>query len=548
MGRGFVVRPTLLCALITGLLFFSGCGDNNSSTNSFGSTGVSFDATVCESLAGLEIDALSIDLPTSGGSVTSATWAVDAEVNYGQCDVYGEIYPVDPTAPNIEFRVSLPENWNGRALQLGGGGLNGSIRDTAGSYRYQPSGQLTPLQSGFVVLAGDSGHQTAGGSFALNAEALLNYGQQSIKKTHDAALAIVQAAFGMDPDYFYFHGFSQGGHEALDAAGRYPDDYDGVVSGTPALNVAMMHAGHGWVYKEALYADGGAGWVNPAKQTLLVSSVYAACDPIDGVTDGIISDIAGCLDVFDVQDLRCEGGANTGDDCLSDVEIETLDTLASSNDIGIDFNGNSVAAPFPIYNGGLLNLGRYSLGASAVPSNPAASTDAWHYQVGDTNAKYFITGNAAEDYVNFNIYDYEDRVSELAQIMDTTGVSFQRAHDNGVKVILFTGLADDGISPYNTFQFYERLVANLGLDTVEEFLKFYTIPGMSHGFGPFVAGYDSLPALMNWVENGVAPSNQVVEDTNAATAGRTRPLCEYPTWPLFTGTDENDASSFTCVY
>ncbi|TFV85351.1 tannase/feruloyl esterase family alpha/beta hydrolase [Microbacterium sp. dk485] len=512
------------------------------------------DAERCAALVGMEIDAAEIGLPTTGAAVTAAEWVTETN---GQCRVKGDIRPVDPTAPNITFQVNLPDNWNSRALQMGGGGLNGTLVAATGPYRYQPPGQPTPLQDGFVTLGSDGGHQGGGGSFALNAEALLNYGQHSIKKTHDVAMSLMKAAYSAEPEWFYFAGFSQGGHEALDAAGRYSDDYDGVVAGTPAYNVTMMHAGWGDVYKNALYADGGAGWVNPAKQTLLVDSVYATCDPIDGLADGIISDISGCLEAFDVQTLRCPDGADTGDTCLSDAQIATLDTLASPNDIGIDIAGNSVAAPNPIYNGGLLAggtiagsaiRGQYNLGLAPTPSNPAVpAQDAWHYQTGDTNAKWFVTGDPTLDYLDFDLRAHAERVSELGDIVDTTNVDFTPAHDKGVKILLYTGLADDGISPYNTIQFYDRQVAAMGKEKVDEFLKFYTIPGMSHGFGPFVAGFESLPALMKWVEEGVEPGTLTAIDTVAATAGRERPVCEYPTWPQYTGEDPDSADSFTCV-
>lgn len=504
----------------------------------------SIDAVECAALTGWSIPADAIEVPTTGAVVSSAEWVAESN---GQCRVKGKINPVDPTAPGVQFQVNLPDNWNGRALQMGGGGLNGSLVAATGSYRYQPPAQPTPLQDGFVTLGSDGGHQGGGGSFALNDESLLDYGQLSIKKTHDVALALIDRAFGVDPDWFYFAGFSQGGHEALDAAGRYSDDYDGVVAGTPAYNVAMMHIGHGSVYRDALYGDGGAGWVNPAKQTLLVNAVYEACDPIDGLADGIISDTAGCLDAFDVQSLRCADGADTGDDCLSDAQIATLDTLASPNDVGFDIAGNSVAAPFPIYNGGLLNVGRYHLGLTPEPHNPATADDAWHFQVLDTQAKWMITKDPTVDTLNLDLTAYADRIEELGDILDTTSVDFTPARDKGVKVLLYTGMADDGISPYNTIQFYDRLVDDMGQEAVDEFLRFYTIPGMSHGFGPFVAGFESLPALMAWVEEGVEPDGLSAVDTVAATAGRERPVCEYPSWPQFTGGDPDSASSFTCV-
>jgi hypothetical protein len=513
---------------------------------------VPFGSAQCAALTGLELSSKAIDLPTTGAVVTEALW-MQTPAN-GQCRVKGSIHPVDPAAPVIGFQVNLPSNWNGRALQMGGGGLNGTLVTGLTPYRNQPPGQPTPLEQGFVTLGSDGGHQGPGGSFALNDEALLNYGQQSIKKTHDVAMALMEAAYNDDPDYFYFIGFSRGGHEALDAAARYSKDYDGVVAGTPTYNVTMMHAGHGSVYRDALYANGGAGWVNPAKQALLVDAVYSTCDPIDGIADGIISDTEGCLDAFDVQTLRCAGGADLGNTCLSDAQIATLNTLASDNDLGFDIAGNSIAAAFPVYNGGLLGteygtglFGRYHLGLTQVPHNPATSQDAWHYQVGDTNAKWFVTKNPTLDYLDFDLHAYQDRVQELGTIMDTTDVSFQQAFAKKTKVLMYTGMADDGVSPYNTIQLYDRIVADLGQKKVDSFLRFYTIPGMSHGFGPFVAGWDSLTALRNWVENGVAPGPQTIVDTNVATANRTRPLCQYPTWPQYIGGDPNAATSFSCV-
>ena len=213
---------------------------------------VPFGAEECAALAGLEVNAKAIDLPTTGAVVTEALW-VQTPAN-GQCRIKGSIRPVDPAAPVIGFQVNLPSNWNDRALQMGGGGLNGSLVTGLTPYRNQPPGQATPLEQGFVTLGSDGGHQGGGGAFALNDEALLNYGQQSIKKTHDVAMSLMDAAFDDQPDYFYFVGFSQGGHEAVDAAARYPKDYDGVVAGTPTYNVTMMHAGHGSIYRDALYA------------------------------------------------------------------------------------------------------------------------------------------------------------------------------------------------------------------------------------------------------------------------------------------------------
>ena len=254
-----------------------------------------------------------------------------------------------------------------------------------------------------MTLGSDGGHKGVGfdASFGLNDEALLNYGQQSIKKTHDAAMVLIERAYGTDPAYFYFAGFSQGGHEALDAAGRYSKDYDGVVAGTPTFNVTMMHAGIGSMYRDALYRDGGVGWINPTERALIVSSVYAACDPIDGLADGVISDTEGCLDAFDIQSLRCADGADTGDTCLSDAQIETVDLIAAGKDLGFEIAGNSFAAPGPILTGGTYD--RFGLGTEPQPHNPMNGTEAFQYTVLDAVSKYIITRDTTLDTPNWQL-------------------------------------------------------------------------------------------------------------------------------------------------
>ena len=179
-----------------------------------------------------------------------------------------------------QVRVNLPLAWNRRVLQMGGGGYDGSLVTGLTLFTLQPSNTDTPLKQGYVTLGSDGGHKGKpgfDGTFGPDDEALVNYGKQSVKKAHDAAMAVIKKAYGRAPERFYFIGGSQGGHEALDAAARYPQDYDGVVAHYPAYNVTMLHLGSLNVGR-ALYAEGGADWINPKKKKLIGAAVYAKCD------------------------------------------------------------------------------------------------------------------------------------------------------------------------------------------------------------------------------------------------------------------------------
>ena len=238
-------------------------------------------------------------------------------INGDFCKVVGIVKPKNPGSPNLEFEVNLPFAWNRRALQMGGGGYDGSLVTGLTLFTMQPANTPTPLKQGFVTLGSDGGHkstQNFDGSFGMDDEALANFGKESVKKAHDAAMAVIRKAYGRAPERFYFIGGSQGGHEALDAAARYPQDYDGVVANYPAYNVTMLHLGSLNVGR-ALFANNGAGWLDAKHTKLLTDAVYARCDELDGVKDGIISNVNACNTAFDPRMLRCPDGA-AGDNCL----------------------------------------------------------------------------------------------------------------------------------------------------------------------------------------------------------------------------------------
>jgi pimeloyl-ACP methyl ester carboxylesterase len=506
----------------------------------------------CASLQGFAVSASAIGLPNSGASVQGAVFVAASEngnANGDFCKVTGIVKPRHSGSPDLEFEVNLPAVWNGRALQMGGGGYDGSLVTGLTQYSNQAPGSETPLKQGYVTLGSDGGHKGKpgfDGTFGLDDEALLNYGKQSVKKAHDAALAVIRKAYGRRPDRFYFIGGSQGGHEALDAAARYPQDYDGVVAHYPAYNVTMLHLGSLNVGK-ALYADGGAGWINPAKTKLIDDAVYAKCDALDGVKDGIISNVAACDGALDISALRCPNGADAGDTCLSDAQIRAVRTIASGYEPGFNIAGMDTFPQWALLEGARFQ-GASNFGQAPEPSNPLSGKEALLYSAGDQTVKFIITRDPKYDPMKFDPKQWQERIGVVASIMDVTDVSLDKFRARGGKIIMTHGTADDFITPYNSIEYYKRQLAHFGQERLSSFLRFYVIPGFGHGFGPFNAKFDSLVALQNWVEKSQAPSGLTAVDANKD-ANRTRPLCEWPTWPKFTGAPgtENEAASFSCV-
>ena len=517
-------------------------------------------ADACAALRGLSIPSSSIGLNTTGATIAS-TELVSANARDNQngefCKVIGNIHPITYNAPDIEFEVNLPSNWNGKSLQFGGGGFNGRLISGLGRYAKQPSTEATPLARGYVTLGSDSGHKVRNpgfdGSFLLYEEALRNYGHEQIKKTHDVAMHLIQARYGTASQYNYFIGGSQGGHEAFDAVQRYPDDYHGAVAGYPAHNVVMLHLSAN-NYARALLANGGDSWISPEEAQNFAAAIYAVCDDLDRAEDGIISNVSACLEAtqdFRVANsdnpVRCDGGTNTGATCLSDAQIEALNEFDQAYDLGFSvFADDESTSVFPkwtpfegstFFDGGNPNLGRTG------PDN------ALQHGPGDATPRFAIAQDLTIDTMNdFDPAQYAGRIGVLVEQISANSVNLDRYRENGGKLIYFHGRVDDFIPVYSSIQYWERLQGRYEQDNLSEFVKFYTIPGMGHVTGPFNARIASLDALEAWVERGQAPSALVAIDENDATEGRTRPVCHYPSWPRYNGRgDINSASSFSCA-
>jgi feruloyl esterase len=371
------------------------------------------------------------------------------------------------------------------------------------------------------------------------------------------------ARYGAAPLKSYFAGGSTGGREALQSIQRWPQDWNGAVAWYPAWNQASAMLG-GQVATLALSKPGA--YLNANKRLALFQSAMQACDALDGLIDGLISNQGACNATFDPatamlisSPLRCPGGVDSGDTCLSDAQIAAVRTmnaparfafpLARGNkeypgynvwgaDLGI--TSSSPVQPTVVF----LNLG------SAQPANPMPTTAPYISQQLDGVLKNIITRDLTFNPLSFDPQQRSDwslRWRELSRMIDQSpDISAFAAR--GGKLLLAHGLQDVLVSTRATEEYYQRLVQMFGTDEVGSFVRYYEVPGFGHAVSSqFNATWDSLTALEQWAEGGVAPANQVTVDT-VGVPGRSRPLCDYPKWARYNGAgDVNAAASFTCV-
>ena len=250
-----------------------------------------------------------IPVPMIGEPVRSVMLAAPAWVDAGNgtpahCRVDGVMAPIssDATARPINFRVVLPAAWNQRAAQLGGGGMNGIIPNLTGGV---PGGPPSVLERGLATYGSDSGHQMAFGrgrgavppgtnlsdDWALNEEAIANLGYAQMKKTHDAAMVLIERMYGERPRFNYYIGTSQGGREALTVAQRYPADYDGIAANVPIVGFSSLMLAPELI---RIHEKPLANWVTPAKINAIRGEFVRQCDELDGLADGIINNYVAC--------------------------------------------------------------------------------------------------------------------------------------------------------------------------------------------------------------------------------------------------------------
>lgn len=495
----------------------------------------------------LTVPADRISLPTGGAVIEHCTFLAAGEKDPGPVgqmiglnipvDMYkveGRIHPVDPAAPDICFELGMPLSWNGKIIQQGGGGLNGFVPPSTMPLPGQDFAN-NALSQGYVVFGSDSGHTAAGGNmwdceWALNQESFENFAHLSLKKMRDTAVYLTEMMYGRTPEKTYFYGGSNGGRECIKAITNYPADYDGAICFYPVLY---------WILKvladvrnaNILESLGESAMIDEQSYAQIVRAAMDICDAADGVTDGLISNLTETAALLPQIKQAVKA-------LVTPEQYKMLESLNMPMHLPYDLAYGDVTLPgYQSFEG----VSLYSqFGSSAV------SRDAGQVAGGDSALKYIIAQDADFDPHQFDALRLKDRILEISRWMDAYGTDFDAFYRKGGKLILVQGTSDPLVTVHGTTQFYENLLQRYGQSTLNEFLKFYVVPGYAHGFGgDFTVSTDFIGALDNWVEHDIAPENMTVTDISPMTAGRTRPLCEYPSYPHYKGEgDINRAENF----
>lgn len=420
--------------------------------------------------------------PATGAATTIAA----AEPKDGACVVSGTI------APAVHFEVRLPlSGWTQRFLQTGCGGLCGNLRIDAGKAE-----GCTPVTDHAVVLASsDMGHQGMDMAWGEDAQKRRDFADRGVHVTTLAARALIKAFYGQPQRYAYFSGCSDGGREALIEAQRFPEDFDGIAAGAPALNFTVQNSfHHAWLAHVNTGADGHAILL-AADTAVLHRAVLAACDGADGLVDGQITDPRTCR--FDPAVTRCKGAYEPGQ-CLTEAKIAVARAIYRG---AHDANGTALEVG-PLQPGSELEWVGVFVPRTAEGRIGSAmmALDTVNHLLFTPNRTYTIAD------FPFTAQFYADQQTARALYSaDNPDLAPLAAH--GGKLILWHGWSDPHISPLNTIDYFTRVGRTVGDAQRDGFVRMFLFPGMGHcGGGDGPSEFPLLASLMAWVEDGAAPS------------------------------------------
>ena len=463
--------------------------------------------------------------------IESANMVAATATTPEHCDVRGTIWP------EAKFALKLPKEWNQRFIMVGNGGHAGVISFAA----MEPG-----LRKGFAAVSTDTGHDAAkepGASYAYpgpnnpHAERKrIDFAYLAVHETAVLAKQIIKAYYGAAPRYSYWQGCSTGGRQGLMEAQRYPEDFDGLIIGAPALNIAT-----GLRNIWNAQALTGPGAIASDKLPVLAQAVYKKCDSGDGLEDGLIDDPRQCKFDPAVDLPRCTAEADSPN-CFTTAQVESLKKIYGGvrNSAGkLLFPGQPLSAE--AFGQGRSGWDGYIVGASSANLNLTQSGMRFLYL--DTPP------GPTWEYTMFNFDTDPPKLAKWAALAGATNPDLSKLKQRGGKIIHYHGWADQMLTAFMSVDYYDSVLAKMGEKAVKDFYRFYLIPGMFHCRGGVGCDtVDWLTAIVDWVEKGKAPEQLLGAQVVDGTTKRTRPHCPYPQVARYKGTGSVDAAeNFSCI-
>lgn len=426
---------------------------------------------------------------------------------------------------DIKSELWMPPTtvWNGRFLAVGGGGNSGSIQYAA---------MISGLSKGFATLSTDNGHVGNDQSFAVgHPEKVIDFGHRAQGVTAVVGKAATKAFYETDAKKSYWLGCSQGGGKGMMQSQRYPENFDGIVAGSPVFDWVGSQFAPPWVAVKGMRDP--ARFVPRAKLPALNAAVKQACDGSDGVVDGLLQQPQRCN--FDPAVLACSTGTDTNS-CLTPGQVASVQRYFAPVTRP---NGEQIYAAFPHGS----EVGSSWLTATTPVGNWAGF---WPNVVYENPAYNLVTSLDVDTDADFNFAK-----DKLGANYDAVSTDLTAFNQRGSKLMIWHGYNDASVSAYHTQDYVDGVIDRYGSAETSKFMRAFFAPGVGHcggGEGPGPDQLKLLDQMVAWVESGEAPTSIEGTHRSAGTVDRSMPICVYPQVARFRGTGNvNEASNWSCT-
>ncbi|EED24027.1 feruloyl esterase, putative [Talaromyces stipitatus ATCC 10500] len=455
------------------------------------------------------------------------------------CDVTVLLTHTGALHRQVTVKVWLPlQDWNGKFQANGGSGYAaGELDLTLGpTVKEGYSSASTDAGVGLNPLSPEAWALNKDGS--VDFDALIDFSYRSV---HDMAIVgkeLTRQFYGTKPKYSYWNGCSTGGRQGMVAAQRYPDLFDGILVGAPAINWAKYVVAEQW---PQVVMQQEQTFLSACELKFFSDAAINACDEMDGVKDGIITDPENCsYDPFQSvgQVIQCDGHCITITNSSATVIRKTL--YGPLDPFGRQlWYGLNPGAPLDSLVNSTTNLNGTRVGNS--------------FFVNDQWIRYFL---ARDPNYNTTQIDYDtfldffwQSYTEYDGIIGTDDADLSSFNHHGGKLLMWQGLSDQLIFPGGTINYRDRVEHRMGgANRTNDFFRLFLAPGVDHcAVGTTVGATPDDPflELANWVEQGQAPET-IPATVNDGTEAK-RIICAYPQVATYCGGDTKSATSYKCV-
>ncbi|RDW56776.1 carboxylic ester hydrolase-26 [Coleophoma cylindrospora] len=513
---------------------------------------------------GIAIDSSSVTTAITTNSTLTSEWFPTATLDYCNMTFAYSHNGIANDVVHVSYLVPAPANFQNRYLSTGGGGLAINSGST-----YSPSGLIVGAVSGITDGGFGSFDTQWDAAFLLandtiNWQATYMFGYQAHHELATLGAQFTKNLFNVSTTeklYSYYQGCSEGGREGWSQVQRFSDQFDGAVIGAPAIRYGQQQVNH----LTSNVVEQTVGYYPPTCELdAIMNLTIAACDALDGQTDGVIAR-------SDLCKLNFLPNSTVGTSYSCDATAAlvmggiTITAATPAQNGTITAQGAEVATT--ILNGlhdseGRLVYLSYQPGASFADAATTydATTDTWGLSISSLGGEWvarYLELQDASTLSSITNYTYDTLKDLMIQgqnryydSLQTTYPDLTNLQASGAKVVHLHGEQDNSIPTGSSVHYYEsvrsimygNMTYNASTAAMDDFYRLFLVPGAAHcgandiqpnGVWP----QTTLQTVIDWVEGAVAP------DT-LNTTGTIDSICRWPLRPLWAG----NGTSLSCVY